>query len=73
MGKLKNNITIALDDETAATVQALAKHYQRKPAELVRLLLVPVIRSQWLQTQKEQHPENNAEPVAAKFPQFKEF
>ena len=43
MGKLKNQYTINFDDETAQAVEALARITQRKPAELLRLLVSPVI------------------------------
>lgn len=43
MAKYTNQITINLDDETAEALQKLAQLQQRKPAELVRLLVVPVI------------------------------
>ena len=42
--KLTNQITVNLDQEAAQMVQYLAEYYQRKPAELVRLLLVPTLR-----------------------------
>ena len=43
MAKLKNQITINLDQEAAQMVEYLANHYQRKPAELLRLLVVPTL------------------------------
>lgn len=58
MEKLKNQITINLNDESAQLVQALANHCQRKPAELVRLLLVPVLFDEWAKVQTIEHPEN---------------
>ena len=58
MAKLKNQITINLNDEAAELVQILADYYQRKPAELVRLLLVPVLVDQFAKVQRQTHPEN---------------
>ena len=58
MAKLKNQITLNLDDDAAELVQVLAEHYQRKPAELVRLLLVPVLVDQFAKIQRQEHPEN---------------
>lgn len=43
MEKLKNQFTINLDDETAQAVESLARITQRKPAELLRLLVVPQV------------------------------
>lgn len=58
MAKLKNQITLNLDDDSAELVQLLAEYYQRKPAELVRLLLVPVLVDQFAKIQRQAHPEN---------------
>ena len=60
MEKLKNQITINLNDESAALVQKLADIYQRKPAELVRLLVVPQLSNLWAEVQRQEHPENRA-------------
>ena len=60
MEKLKNQITINLNDESAALVQKLAEIYQRKPAELVRLLVVPRLCDLWAEVQRQEHPENRA-------------
>lgn len=62
--KLSNNYTIATDDVTSELIQAIAEHYQRKPAELLRLLLVPALRNEWAKIQRLEHPEN-AEPLKA--------
>lgn len=67
MAKLKNQFTINTDEETAAQIMKLANYYQRKPAELLRLLLAPALRNLWAQMQQEQHPENNTAPTLAKF------
>ena len=58
MAKLKNQITLNLDDEAAELVQLLADYYQRKPAEFVRLLLVPVLVDRFAKVQRQAHPEN---------------
>lgn len=57
MGKLNNNFTIHLIDETAAKIEELAEYYKRKPCELLRLLLVPVISSEW-EKMKERRANN---------------
>ena len=67
MEKLKNSYSINLDDDTAATLEALARELQRKPRELLRLLCVPVIRAEWVRLQKELHPENNQPPKEAHY------
>lgn len=65
--KLKNQYCINLDDATAQQVERIAEYYQRKPAELLRLLLAPVLRNEWAKMQREEHPENKAAPVLARF------
>ena len=56
--KLNNQFTINLDEETAELVNKLAKIYQRKPAELLRLLVVPQLSNEWAKIQAIEHPEN---------------
>lgn len=65
--KLKNQYCINLDDDTAQMVERIAEHEQRKAAELLRLLLVPALRKKWVEIQTQEHPENQAAAVAAKF------
>lgn len=65
--KLKNQYCINLDDATAQQVEQIAEYYQRKPAELLRLLLAPVLRNEWATIQREQHPENKQAPTLARF------
>ena len=43
MGKLKNQFTINLDDDAAQALQYIARIQQRKPAELLRLLVIDPI------------------------------
>lgn len=43
MAKLKNQFTVNLDDDTAEALQNLARLTQRKPAELLRLLVIDPI------------------------------
>ena len=65
--KLNNQFCINLDDETAQQVEKIADYYQRKPAELLRLLLAPVLRNEWATIQRQEHPENQAAPTLARF------
>ena len=73
MGKLKNAYTINMDDDTAQTLEALARATQRKPAELLRLLCIPSIYKAWQDLQREQHPENNTAPEVATFKPLKDY
>ena len=54
--------TINLDEETAHLVEIIAQKYQRKPAELLRLILTPSLRAEWVKIQQAEHPQN-AEPL----------
>ena len=65
--KLNNQFCINLDDATAQQVEAIAEAYQRKPAELLRLLLAPVLRNEWAKIQREEHPENREPLTLARF------
>ena len=65
--KLENQFTVNLDGETAAQVLKLAEYYQRKPAELLRLVLSPALRDLWAEMEREKHLENQAAPVVATF------
>ena len=60
--KLTSQFCINLDDDTAQMVERIAEHEQRKPAELLRLLLIPALRKKWAEIQTQEHPEN-AEPL----------
>lgn len=65
--KLDNQFCINLDHDTAAMVERIAEHEQRKPAELLRLLLIPALRKKWVEIQTQEHPENQAVPTVPKF------
>ena len=62
--KLTNTYTINTDDNTAALIEAIAEHEQRKPRELLRLILIPALRQRWAEIQRQEHPENT-EPMSA--------
>lgn len=65
--KLTNNYTIHLDDATRDQVEKIAQYYQRKPSELLRLLLVPILINEYAKIQQQEHQENNEPMRAAKF------
>lgn len=60
--QLDNIYSIRLDDETSAQLEKLAKLYQRKPSELIRLLLVPTLIKEYAKLQFLDHKENQ-EPM----------
>ena len=60
--KLTKQFTINTDEETANQIERIAELYQRKPAELLRLLLGPALRNEWAKIQRQEHPENT-EPL----------
>lgn len=67
MAKLQKQFTINTDEETARQIELIAKYYQRKPAELLRLILAPALRNEWAKIQQREHPENNTAPTVARF------
>lgn len=65
--KLQNQFCVNVDDATAQQILKIAEYYQRKPAELLRLLLAPVLRNEWATIQRAEHPENQTAPTLARF------
>lgn len=65
--KLTNQYNINVDDDTNALIERIAEQEQRKPAELLRLLLIPALRKKWVEIQTQEHPENQNAPSVAKF------
>ena len=60
MKNIKNNnaITINVNDDIKKDIDFIAAHYQRKPAELLRLLLEPVILNEFAQIMTQTHADN---------------
>lgn len=67
MEKLTNQFTINLTDDQAEQLRKIANYCQRKPAELLRLLLVPALCNEWAKIQRREHQENQAAPTVARF------
>lgn len=67
MEKLTKQFTINTDTDTARQIEFIAEYYQRKPAELLRLLLAPALRNEWAKIQRAEHPENQEPPTLARF------
>lgn len=65
--KLTNCYSVNLDEESAQMIEAIAREQQRKPRELLRLLLKPIIKAEWIKLQTEKHPENQQAPTVAQF------
>ena len=47
MAKLNNAYTINFDEDYTKIIEELAQAYQRKPRELLRLLLVPILHDKY--------------------------
>ena len=62
--QLDQSYTINVDKEMAQMIEKIAEHEQRKPRELLRLLLVPTLRQKWCEIHREEHQEN-AQPMSA--------
>lgn len=65
--KLNQVYTINVDEETAQLIETIAEHEQRKPRELLRLLLVPSLRAEFVKIQRQERQENQTAPTVAKF------
>lgn len=46
--KLNNQYTINFDDDYKKLIDLLSDAYNRKPAELLRLLLIPVLHNEYI-------------------------
>lgn len=62
--QLDQSYTINLTSEQAEMLEKIAEHEQRKPRELLRLLVVPKLIEKWCEMQREEHPQNQ-EPMSA--------
>ena len=65
--KLNNQYTINFDDDVSDLIKKLSQAYQRKPAELLRMLLKPVLINEYAKIQAIQHAENKKPWQAAIF------
>lgn len=66
--KLLNSYCINFDDDYKKMIDILAETYQRKPAELLRLLLIPVLHDKYINLISDSN--NNAEMNQAIFKKF---
>lgn len=60
--KNNNSFTINLNDDLKNELLKVAETYQRKPAELLRLLVAPVIINEYAKIQQRIYKEN-AQPL----------
>lgn len=67
--KNNNAITINVNDDIKKEIEMLASYYQRKPAELLRLLLTPVIINEYAKIMLLKHDENRQPMTQAIFKQ----
>lgn len=65
--KLNYQYCVNVDEETARQIELIAETYQRKPAELLRLILAPALRNEWAKIQRLEHPENADPLTVARF------
>lgn len=49
MAKYKNQYCVNFDDDYKTMIERLAQAYQRKPADLLRLLLIPVLHDKYIE------------------------
>ena len=65
--KNNNAITININDDLKKEIEIIAAHHQRKIADMIRVLLTPVIINEYAKIQKKAHPENNTVMTEAIF------
>lgn len=65
--KLNNQITINLSDDYKQLIDAIAEYNKRKPAELVRLLLEPVLIDEYAKIMRAIHPSNSTPAEIAQY------
>ena len=70
MAKLRNCYSVNLDDDTAARLEYIAKRQQRKPRELLRILLNPIVLEEFIKEQNKEHPENQQTPQPAQIKRY---
>ena len=58
MGKRQKHITVNLTEEENALLNRLCEIYERKPADLARILLNGAMLREWGKIQVKEHPEN---------------
>jgi len=58
MGKRNKHITVNLTTEEMTLLNRLCEIYERKPADLARILLNRVMLAEWGKIQVKEHPEN---------------
>lgn len=57
--KLNNQYTLNFDDDYKKLIDLLSDAYNRKPAELLRLLLIPVIHNEYIKLLQAGNYESN--------------
>lgn len=57
MEKLKNQYTINFNDDYKKIIDALASAYNRKPAEMLRLLLIPALHDAYASIELHNNPD----------------
>ena len=56
--KNDNKYTINLNDDYKRLISLLSDYYQRKPADLLRVLIIPALHNAYAQMQRDQHDDN---------------
>ena len=67
MLKNDNQYTINVNDNVAALIDKLASYYNRKPAEFLRIILLPILSDEYSKIMTIVHPENKSALEEARF------
>lgn len=60
--KLNNQYTINVDDDIKELIEKIASYYNRKPCELLRMLVIPQLHNEYAKMMRISHTENT-EPL----------
>lgn len=60
--KLNNQYTINVNDDINELIEKIASYYNRKPCELLRMLVIPQLHNEYAKMMRLAHTENT-EPL----------
>ena len=60
--KLNNQYTINVNDDIKELIEKIASYYNRKPCELLRMLVIPQLHNEYAKMMRISHTENT-EPL----------
>lgn len=65
--KLKNQYTINVNDDIKELIEKIAQYHDRKPCELLRLLLIPQLHNEYAKMMTSMYAQNKEPMTEAVF------